>query len=414
MKISIISDCHLNKSLYNIFDKDNPSLPFRTVDYMRAFSSIVEQNINEIKPDLIVIAGDIYDNFDPSNELRAFFNAQCKKLIDNNIELIVLVGNHDICKKHHALLPIKVLELKGLHVIDSPILMKFGNKNLMLFPYSIDVESGKIKIKEQFNQFIQSSHEKIENDPEFKGNELFFFGHFGVKGATLKSSERKNIVSKKMVNNNSDDIGISDLESIKADYIFLGDYHQHQILPTKNTIAMYTGSIEKTDMSEIEQLKGYVVYDDDRNYDSKMGKTYFVEYTKCRPMIEIKGNCETIIDSVSKLPKGMDGAIVKISFEGDRKELVDFSISLDSIRENIKRQVDPIHVFSQQKIIDNITNKIDSSEIEAEDAILEKGHLDEELVMKVVEEIIGEKETDGIEKKILVDLAKSIYKETLL
>jgi len=412
MKISIISDCHLNKSLYNIFDKDNPSLPFRTVDYMVAFNSIIEQNLNEIEPDLIVIAGDVYDTFDPSNDLRAFFNLQCKKVIDKGIKLIVLVGNHDICKKHHALLPIKVFELNNLHIVDQPVLMKVGNKNLMLFPYSMDVESGKIKIKEQFHQFIKSSHETIANDPELKGNELFFFGHFGVKGATLKSSENQTVVSKKMVNKNSDDIGISDLEDIKADYVFLGDYHKYQILPTKNTIAMYTGSIEKTDMSEIGQAKGYVVYDDDRAYDEKTGKTYFVEYANCRPMIELKGNAQSIIEAITKLPDGMDGAIVKISFEGDRKELVDFSIALDSIRSTIKDKVDPVHMFSQQKIIE--ANVIDKSESKLEDAIFEKGHLDEDLVMKVVEELISEKESNLIEQVELINLAKDIYKETLL
>jgi DNA repair exonuclease SbcCD nuclease subunit len=215
-----------------------------------------------------------------------------------------------------------------------------------------------------------------------------------------------------MVNKNSDDIGISDLEDIKADYVFLGDYHQYQILPTKNTIAMYTGSIEKTDMSEIGQAKGYVVYDDDRDYDEKIGKTYFVEYTNCRPMIELKGNAKSIIDAITKLPEGMDGAIVKISFEGDRKELVDFSIALDSIRSSIKDKVDPVHMFSQQKIMGD--NQIDKSESKLEDAVFEKGHLDEELVMKVVEELISEKESDLIEQAALIDLAKSIYKETLL
>ena len=63
MKIAIVPDLHLNKSVYKgVYDRDNPSVPFRSADFMRAFESIVDKCINELKPDLFVIPGDVYDN----------------------------------------------------------------------------------------------------------------------------------------------------------------------------------------------------------------------------------------------------------------------------------------------------------------------------------------------------------------
>src|SRR3989304_334393 len=101
MKIAITADLHLNKSVYKgVMDKDCPLIPFRNVDFMKAFSYVCDKTI-ENKPDLMVIAGDVYDNHSPSNEIRGFFSGQLHRVSNNNIPIIILVGNHDICRKHH-------------------------------------------------------------------------------------------------------------------------------------------------------------------------------------------------------------------------------------------------------------------------------------------------------------------------
>ncbi|MFA7220337.1 MAG: hypothetical protein WC119_07565, partial [Synergistaceae bacterium] len=207
------------------------------------------------------------------------------------------------------------------------------------------------------------------------------------------------------------DINISDLETIPAKYIFLGDYHQHQILPVKNSIAMYTGSIERTDMTEFDQIKGFVVHDDSNEENGGMGKARFIEYPKCRPMIEFRGNVTEIIKAIDDLPsKGVRGAIVKIAFTGTNKELMDFSSNLDEIRKRIKSKIDPIHIYHKQKVVDPAGEQ---SAHKLEEEIMEIGGLNEELILKVVEEMIIEKENDIEEQKILIGIASEIYKETM-
>ncbi|MFA7219435.1 MAG: metallophosphoesterase, partial [Synergistaceae bacterium] len=185
MITSIIADCHLNRALYKgVLDKKYTTLPFRTVDFMKAFHFIITQNIEKIKPDIIVIAGDIYDTYDPSNEVRAFFSLQIKRLVDAKIPVLLMVGNHDVCRKHHALSPIKTLDLNGVTVIEEPEIKVVNDKLFLLFPYSLKVERGDITIKEQLCEFIEESKRKISENPD---KEVFFFGHFGVKGAVMKS-----------------------------------------------------------------------------------------------------------------------------------------------------------------------------------------------------------------------------------
>ena len=413
MKISIIADIHLNNSLYKtIHDRDDPKLPFRVADFLRSFEHMVDENINVIKPDLIVLAGDIYESYDPPNTIRAFFYTQCMKISEAGISLAIIVGNHDICKEHHALLPLMAMSNDNIKIYDEPYFVEFKNKNLMFFPYSLSVENGSISLRQQFYDFIESCEAKRNKDKE-----TLFFGHFGVKGATLKTIEKKENKKIKIKSKSDDNIHIEDLENINADYIFLGDYHEHQILPVKNAIAMYTGSIEKSDMSECNQKKGYVVFDDNLKKDSKMGETTFKEYPKCRPMLELKGNVEEILSQIESVDESLyQNAIVKISFVGVRQEFINFSIHLSDIKSKIQKKFNAIHIYGGHKCIDNVIKDNSESNEDGKDEqnekIIDKGYIDEELVLEVVQEMISEKESDKAEQEIIIKMAKEIYKET--
>jgi len=411
MKITVIADCHLNRALYKgIADKDDPSLSFRTADFLKAFESIIKTNIEDIKPDLIVINGDVFDSFDPANNIRAFLYDQLRQLIDAKIPVIILVGNHDVCRKHHPLKPLLSLDLKTVKIIESPRLVNFKNHVLMIFPYSMEVEQGKVELREQFLEFVESSKKKIKE--EGLNKEILFFGHFPVKGAKINtySSAEDPTVRKSFYNKSGKDISLADLDTIGAKYVFLGDFHQFQILETKKCIAMYSGSIEKTDMSEIDQRKGFVVYDDEAEEIPELGKCRFIEYGACRPMIDLRGTSDDIIKSLDKLHGKMKGAIVKISFIGDEKQLEEFSLKLDSIKTQINRKIQPVHMFHEQKVTDEEQEK-EAARIEEE--ILEHGHASEQDVTEAVSEMIKEKEKDVEEQNILIAMASEIYKETM-
>jgi exonuclease SbcD len=433
MKISFIADLHLNKSLYkSVSSLESNDLPFRTVDFIRAFEYAVDKNINEIKPDLIVLGGDTYDSFDPSNLVRKAFNSQLKKLSEAKIPIIILIGNHDVCRKHHALEPVKALSIKNIKIVEQPQMVKFKDKILLLFPYSIDIEREIISPKEQLYNFIKESKEKIAANPEMKNLEVLYFGHFGVRGGMINEyndtyntddteilAEKENssvlVKSKRnFINNNQKDISIIELDEIGATHVFLGDYHRHQILPTKKCVALYAGSLERTDMSEANQSKGFIVYDSEANSSKTMGKCSFIEYPNCRPMIEFKGNLTQIESQFNRISKeNYKGAIVKISFIGNLDELTSFSIGLENFKKQLKEKINPIHIYSKQKTIDAEEQKEieQANAIEAE--ILEKGHMSSNDVLDVVNEMIKEKITDQEEQKLILEMSNDIYKSTM-
>jgi hypothetical protein len=67
-------------------------------------------------------------------------------------------------------------------------------------------------------------------------------------------------------------------------------------------------------------------------------------------------------------------------------------------------------MYSEQKVTDDAEEKAAS---QVEEDLIDKGHLNEELVLKVVEEMIAEKEDDPEEQKVLISIAHDIYKETM-
>lgn len=416
MKISIVPDIHLNKNIFKgVMDREISDLPFRSVDYMRAFEWAVDKNISDIKPDLFVIPGDIYDHSDPSNKVRRFFSKQLRKLNEAEIPVIILIGNHDVSKREHAISDILELKLKKTLVIERPTINTYKNIKLLLFPYSLEVEQKKKTIKQDFLDFLKVVHEQKSTQMSI------FFGHFGVMGASMNQYTEEEVIEqtgelsevveevKDIINKNPKDISIEDLDTIGAEYVFLGDYHKHQVLPTKKCIAMYPGSLEKTNALEEDMKKGFVVFDTEAEEDKRMGKCKFIEYPNCRPMIEIKGIFSKIKEDFSKLDYSKyKGAIVKITFDGTKDELVDFSSGLEKLKQDIREKLDPIHVYHQSKVTDN-TQKAAATKLEKE--ILEKGHLEAEDIINCGTEMIIERIQDKEERKMTIDLATEFYAE---
>jgi len=424
MKIAVVPDIHLNKTVFKgVMDRDISDLPFRNVDFMKAFAWAVDKNISEIKPDLFVIPGDIYDHPDPSNKVRRFFSKQLRKLNKADIPVIILIGNHDVSKREHAISDIFELQLPKTVVIEKPTINTYKGVKLLLFPYSLEVEQKKKTIKQDFTDFVDEIHKQKLDMPSI------FFGHFGVKGASMNQYTEEEVIDQmgqvgeltdtvtkitaevkhEFINNNPKDISLDDLDGIGAEYVMLGDYHKHQVLPTKKCIAMYPGSLEKTNALEADLEKGFVVFDSEAKPDKKMGKCQFIVYPNCRPMIEINGTLSKIRENFKKLdPDKYKGAIVKLGFHGTKDELIDFSSGLETLKREIRDTLNPIHVYNQNDVIDEEQREA-ATKLETE--ILKKGHLEAEDVIDCVKEMLEERIKDEKEKKLTIDLTVEEYEE---
>jgi len=428
MKIAFVNDLHLNDRTYKgVMDRERPDLPFRNADFMRAFEYICTECINKIKPDLMIIGGDVYDYYEVTNEVEGFFSAQMARLVEANIPIIILLGNHDVCKKHHALKGLHELRLKKIKVIENPAVIKFKDINLLLFPYSLTIERQEVTTKQEFETFLETIGEK-----KLTGSSIFI-GHLGVRGAKLSTYDLKTalyskdpevvtdttttmrpIVTKEQkafINNNPNDVSVEDLDQIGAKHVVLGDYHQHQILATENCYSMYTGSIERTDFSEVDQDKGFIVYDSEEKEIEGMGRCRFIKYPNCRPMLELKGNIFSMQEQFSAINTAdYQDAVVKLHFEGTSEELVDFSSHLEKFKKQIRHELKPIHLVSEQKVRDE---EMEEEASELQQRILEQGHMSDDDILDMAKEMINERIKDAQSAKAVIELAEDIHQEAM-
>lgn len=119
MKISIISDLHLGNRQYGLRNRE--------IDFYDQFDKVVNK-INDLKCDLLIIAGDLFDNPNPSPESISRYSRSIKNL---NCKVVAIKGNHTmILRKNHFPVDNLVaedndnyyfLEDEGISFIDSPI-----------------------------------------------------------------------------------------------------------------------------------------------------------------------------------------------------------------------------------------------------------------------------------------------------
>jgi len=420
MKIACINDLHLNKTVYKgVMDREFPSLPFRNADFMRSFAWMVDKCISDIKPDLLVIGGDVYDYYDASNPIRSFFSTQLSKLVENKIPCIILVGNHDVSKKNHALEDVQKLNLKPIRVLDASLILNFKEHRLLFFPYSLDIEQQEITMRDAFKKFAKEIKDDKSDLPSI------FFGHFGVKNAILNDysieenneDEETTNTTTTLINapraeyysRRADDIETTELDGLGVEYVILGDFHRHQILKTK-CYGFYPGSIEKTDINEVNQKKGFMVYDSDAEEIKDYGKCRFIEYPNCRPMIEIRGNFESIKKQFYALDYSKyQSAIVKIVFSGTSEELLDFSSGIDELKKEMVDKINPIHVFTVPKPPRDKIQEQKATALEKE--IMDRGHFTDKDILNVLKEMIEERVADKEDLAETLKIANEIYDE---
>lgn len=107
MKLIHISDLHIGASLYGI-DRSSD---------MRHMLGRLAELIADHRPDCLLIAGDVFDNGQPSaSDLRIFTDALAEfRRLHPQLIVVAISGNHDSAARHEAYRPL--LEADGIHLI---------------------------------------------------------------------------------------------------------------------------------------------------------------------------------------------------------------------------------------------------------------------------------------------------------
>ena len=90
-----LADAHLDSPFQGL--SFLPSNEFENIkqstqkSFTKAIDSALDRNV-----DLVLIAGDTFDSVHPSPQSQLFFNREIKRLTDQKIQVVMILGNHDL------------------------------------------------------------------------------------------------------------------------------------------------------------------------------------------------------------------------------------------------------------------------------------------------------------------------------
>lgn len=278
MKILHTADLHLGKTLneYNMLELQRDIL-----------NQILNIAIDEAV-DVVVIAGDIYQNSVPQAEANTMFDSFITKLSKHDIKIIIVSGNHDSAERLNY--GREIFKHYGIHLYCNSTVNKLSlTKNDQTVNFYIWPFVGTYQLKEQLNinnfTYEEGFKTLIEQlDIDYNQVNCFIGHSFYTNSsyAITSQSERELSVG------TADNLDVAPLDQF--DIAMFGHLHNPQ--KVKKELFRYSGSIMKYSFSEVNHSKSVVVY----NIQDKQNITY--QLHQLNPKLDlqvIEGKIEDLV-----------------------------------------------------------------------------------------------------------------------
>lgn len=372
MKIVHTADWHIGKMMndYSLLD-----------DQKYYFDRFIKK-LEEIKPDALIIAGDLYDRSVPSGEaIRLLNEILCKIVLENKIETFIVAGNHD--SKERLSFGSEMLEKSGLHIsgnIKNDIKkISFMSANFYLLPY---IEPHNVKLlfpdsivkscNEAVKLYTQNMREMLDIS---KLNILVSHGLFGFGTSSDASVGGSELVDASIFED--------------FDYVALGHLHSHRSAGSEKMI--FSGSPLKYSIDEAAHKNSFVLLDIDKNRLSS-------ERIFIKPLRDVKN---------------ITGSFEYLSDRNNFEELDDYVFL------NITDEVIVLNAISKLKaVFPNVIGLkyVNLSEHVKDDFIREKSHvsrLSELDLFSEFYESVTQKSLLEVESEYISEVLASVEKEGL-
>lgn len=337
MRLVHLSDLHLG---YRQFQRQTAAgINQREADVASVFRTAIGKII-EIRPDVVLIAGDVFHNVRPPNPAILLAFTQFDRLVRALPDAVVVMvaGNHDAPRSSETVCILRLFSPLGIHVVDAePRRLAFPDRDLSVLavPHTL------------------VPRPSLDPDPAFGRNILVM--HSELRGIIPLASAD---IERASLQVDPDEIGYD-----RWSYVAMGEYHIHRKLHQN---AYYSGALEYTSFNIWGELqeekearlkgKGIVAYDLDTRQKT------FHTLTPARQLVDLplvsgKGRTAIEVDAairtnVETWPGGIDDRIVRqlvidlprhVARELDQRAMRDYKrralcFQLDTRRPDVIRQ----------------------------------------------------------------------------
>lgn len=248
MKIIHTSDLHIGKIINE----------FSMLEDQKYILDEFLKIIDKENPKALIIAGDIYDRSIPPVEATQVLNDFLSKvIIDRNIKVLMISGNHDSSERIGFLSGL--LEKNGLFIASDELFKKvtIDDVNFYLIPYKDPSyirhisQNKNIKNHNDSTSYIINKIKENLNKDEI--NIAVFHGYVSKNDEEVEVSDSERRLS----------IGGSEIVDVDIfddfDYVALG--HLHKAQKVKKNNIRYSGTLLKYSFSEVNHKKSVTVID---------------------------------------------------------------------------------------------------------------------------------------------------------
>lgn len=278
MKLVHLSDLHLGKRVNE----------FSMIEDQEYILTRIINAIDDEKPQVVVIAGDIYDKAVPSAEAVELFDDFLVRLSKRELKVLVISGNHDSPERiafgsrlmNHSgvyMSPVYDGNIEAISLDD-----EYGSVDFFLLPFIKPAHVKKFYPEveiESYTDAIKKAVEEMHVDPD-KRNVIIT--HQFVTGASLCESEERSV-------GGSDSIEGSVFDEF--DYVALGHLHGPQKMGRETV--RYCGTPLKYSFSEANHKKSISIIEFFEKGNIKIRETPLLPR---RNLVEIRGKYNDLVE----------------------------------------------------------------------------------------------------------------------
>lgn len=278
MKILHLSDFHLGKRVNE----------FSMLEEQEFILNELLEIIDKEKPQVVIIAGDVYDKSVPPTEAVSLFDDFLCSLSRLGLQVFVISGNHDSAER--ISFGGRIMSSRGIHM--SPVYSgkiepvklydEYGSLNVYMLPFIKPIYvkrfHGDAEIK-SYTDALRIVVEEMNVDTQYRN---ILIAHQFVTGASFSQSEEFSV-------GGTDNVDASVFEAF--DYVALGHIHRPQNIG--NGKMRYCGTLLKYSLSEVNQEKSVTIVDIGEKGSLSVRMLPIVTQ---RDMKEFKGNFAQLTD----------------------------------------------------------------------------------------------------------------------
>lgn len=282
MKFMHLSDLHIGKRVNE----------FNMLDDQKYILNEIIKVADSIDPDVILIAGDIYDKSLPSAEAVELFDEFLTEIVKRNLKCFAISGNHDSAER--IAFGSRIMDGQGIHmskVFDgmiTPTILKdiIGEVNIYMLPFIKPANVRKFYPNSEIENYEDAIKTVIENSYIDKTKRNILVAHQFVTSFGIEPERCE-----------SESISVGGIDRVDAsvfdgfDYVALGHLHGPQRIG-RDTIR-YAGSPLKYSFSESRQHKSITVIELGNKNDIKIDK---IPLVPLRDLREIRGPINELLN----------------------------------------------------------------------------------------------------------------------